>query len=293
MKTTHNLVATLILLTACFDPSEAASLKVGPGGFIIHNVVPGRTYDVYKETGLQLTIYNDSAESKTYLLSTHRPAQDGKWEKGYLEIPDPTWCRFEQEEITVEANSNACARFYLTLPDSERYYNQHWVVTLGVSGKPGSGAIGVAINVRAQIETQSKPDTNGTYPFGAVSVVPSVISLNPGEPGKIVVINNSAVAEEYSVSALTDPEKFKTYIAAGFSPLADPAWIVLSDRSLVIPAGERRTLRLDLAMPETERNSIANREAIILIEGKDATGFLRVRIAGPDEGLREKGPELQ
>ncbi len=37
----------------------AASLKVSPARFIIHDVKPGIQYDVYKATGLRITLYND------------------------------------------------------------------------------------------------------------------------------------------------------------------------------------------------------------------------------------------
>lgn len=280
MKKIYYLILTLILLWASSGRLEAASLKVGPAGFIIHNIVPGRTYDVYKETGLQLTIYNDSAEAKTYLLSAHRPSESGKWEKGYLEIPDPKWCWFDNDEIKVEANSKAYAGFHLKIPDEERYYNQRWVVTLNIAGKPGPGGIGVAINVRAQIETQSRADLKGGPPDGLIGIVPSVITLKANEKGEVVVFNNSASNETYKIYALADQEKFQTYMSAGFSPLPEPDWIRPGDGSLTIPPGGRKTLSLRSALPDKGGNSDKKYEAIIFIEGKETTGFVRVRMEG-------------
>jgi len=284
MKKTYYPILTLILLTACSGLLDAASMKVSPAGFIIHNIVPGKTYDVYKETGLQLAIYNDGTEAKTYLLSSHLPSEGGKWEKGYLEIPDPKWCWFEQDEIIVEANSNAYARFHLKIPDEERYFNQHWVVTLNITGKPGSGGgMGVAINVRAQIETQDRSDIKGVPPDGLLGIVPSIITLKAQEKGEVVIFNNSAVSETYKIYALTDKEKFKTYISAGFSPLPKPDWIRPGDGSLTIPAGGSKTLSLNSALPEKERSSAEKYEAIIFIEGHGAAGFARVRVTGAKE----------
>ncbi len=284
MKKIYYLILPLILLTAYSGRLEAASLKVSPAGFIIHNIVPGNTYDVYKEAGLQLTIYNNDAQAHTYLLSAHRPSESGKWEKGYLEIPDPKWCWFDQNEITVEANSNASARFHLKIPDEERYYNQHWVVTLNIAGKPGpGGGMGVAINIRAQIETQSKADIKGVTSDGLIDVVPSVITLKAKENGEVVIFNNSATNETYKIYPLDDKEKFQKYISAGFIPLPEPDWIKLGDGSLTIPAGGRKTLSLKASLPEKERNSDKKYESIIFIEGKGTTGFLRVQIIGADE----------
>jgi hypothetical protein len=288
MKKIYHLILPLVLLAACSGVLEAASLKVGPAGFIIHNIAPGRTYDVYKETGLQLTIYNDSAAAKTYLLSMHRPSEGGKWEKGYLEIPDPKWCWFDNDEIRVEANSNAYARFHLKIPDEERYYNQRWVVTLNIAGKPGpGGGVGVAINVRAQIETRSRADLKGVAPDGLIGVVPSVVTLKANEKGEVVIFNNSASNETYNIYTLADKEKVQKYISAGFSPLLEPEWIKPGDGSLTIPAGGRKTLSLRSALPEKEGNSAEKYEAIIFIEGRGATVFVRVRIMG-EEGESEQ-----
>ena len=284
MKKIDYRILTLILLTVSSGRLDAASLKVGPAGFIIHNVVPGKDYDVYKATGLQLTIYNDSTEAKTYLLSAHRPSEGGTWEKGYLEIPDAQWCRFEHDEVTIAANSNAYARFNLKIPDAERYYNQHWVVTLNIAGKPGpGGGMGVAINVRAQIETKSRADLKGVIPDGPIGVVPAVITLNVKEKGEVVIFNNSATNETYKIYPLADKDKFQKYISSGFSALPEPDWLKLGDGRLTIPAGGRKTLGLNSALPENETSSDKKYESIIFIEGQGATGFVRVRIVGEEQ----------
>lgn len=294
MKKIFYLILPLILLTVCSSRLAAASLKVGPAGFIIHNVVPGKAYDVYKETGLQLTIYNDSPEAKTYRLSAHRPSEGGTWEKGYLEIPNAQWCWFDQDEIKVAANSNAYARFHLKIPDEERYYNQRWVVTLNIAGKPRlGGGVGVAINIRAQIETKSRADLKGVPPDGLMGVVPSAITLKAKETGEVVVFNNGATAETYKIYPLADKAKFKTYMSAGFSPLPEADWLTLSDRSLTIPAGGRKILGLESALPEKERSPADKYEAIIFIEGQGATGFLRVLIMGADAQTEVRRQEIK
>lgn len=295
MNKIHYLILTLALLAAYSCRLEAASLKVSPAGFIIHNIVPGRTYDVYKEAGLQLTIYNDSAVAKTYLLSAHRPSEGGKWEKGYLEIPDPTWCWFGDTEITVAANSNAYARFHLKIPDEERYYNQHWVVTLNIAGKPGPGVgVGVAINVRAQIETQSRTDVKDVPPDGLIGLIPSVITLKSKDKGEIVIYNNSTADETCKIFALADKEKFKTYISAGFSPLPEPDWLKLSDVSFNILAGSKKSLILTASVPWREGISMDKKyETIIFIEGKGIIGFVRVRITDEDDKTDVRRQEVK
>ena len=282
MTKIYHLIVPLLFLAIGSSRVEAASLKVSPAGFIIHNVVPGRTYDVYAETGLQLSIYNDDKVAHTYSLSTHRPSEGGRWEKGYLEIPEAQWCRFEHDEITIGAFSNGYARCFLLIPDEERYYNQHWVVTMGVADKPGLGGIGVAVDIRAQIETQSRTRLRSGHPDGLMGIVPSTLVLSPTEKGEVVVFNNGTTSETYKIYALADKSKWRTYMAAGFLALPDADWLDLGVTSLTIPAGGKSPLSITAALPEAVRKSADRYEAIILVEGKGATGFLRVRIMESD-----------
>jgi len=282
MEKGYYLALPLILLAACSARLEAATLKVSPGAFIVHNVVPGQKYDVYEKTGLQLAVYNDSPDAQTYRVSAHRPAKGSTLKKGYLEIPDAKWCWFDQEEIKVEANSQAYVRFHLKIPDEQRYYNQRWVVALNVSCNPRSGglsAMGVAIDVRAQIETQAKSDMKGVNPDGPIGVVPAVITLKATEKGEVDVFNNSAADETYKIYLLADKADFQAYTSAGLTPLPDPDWIKLGARKLKIPAGGRKTLSLKSMLPEKEADSTKQYEAVIFIEGQSASGFVRVRFA--------------
>ena len=98
----------LFLLLISFK-AEPASLKVSPAGFIIHNLTPGKVYNLHQETGLRLTIYNDDEVSHRYTVSVHRPSEVGRWEKGYSEIPDSKWCWFEEKEISVEPKGKGYA----------------------------------------------------------------------------------------------------------------------------------------------------------------------------------------
>ena len=108
-------VLLCVFLSGLVGRVGAASLKVAPARFILHDVKPGKLYDIYAATGLRITIYNDDDTTRTWLLSTHRPSERGKWEKGYGEIPDPRWCWFEKNEITVGHNCSLASRTFLNI----------------------------------------------------------------------------------------------------------------------------------------------------------------------------------
>ena len=112
--------------------SEAASLKVSPAQFIVHHVEPGKLYDIHEKTGLRFTIFNDDEVPRTWTLTTHRPSERGRWEKGYGEIPDAKWCWFAEDEITVEPNGRAYAYLKIQIPPGDQYYNQHWIMTVHI-----------------------------------------------------------------------------------------------------------------------------------------------------------------
>jgi len=289
---------------------QAASLRVAPARFIVHNMEPGRLYDVYKETGLRLTIYNDDDTSRTWVLSTHRPSERGRWETGYAEIPDPGWCWFDKSEVTVAAKSAGHAHLYLKIPKEEKYFNQHWVVTLGVGGKPGRGGISLAVDVRVQIETKSKADTKAK-PDGALGLKPSMVRFEDATPGenveaRVVLYNNDDTTHTYTTASLFENAEIerKAYLTHSYEAIPDPAWIGMTgsvgrEKKVRIEPGGSAVLGLRLQVPGAGPDPTGARSArvhfgkkwedILLIQpDKGLPGFVRVQVQtrdGPKAGV--------
>lgn len=263
---------------------EAASLKVAPARFIVHNVDPGKPYDIYAETGLRLTIYNDDDVARTWVLSTHRPSDRGKWEKGYTEIPDPAWCWFEQDEVTVPAKSKTYANLHLKAPDEEQYYNQHWVATLSVEGKPSHGGISLAVDVRAQIETKSKAGLT-TTPYGELGLEPSTVrfeDMSPGESRKAEFVIHNGHKEEhtYAIASLfNDAEVDKrTYLTHSYEAAPDSEWVRYKDNVTIPPKG-RAAVRVEVHIPAAETRYGKKWEDVLLIEPDEGLpAFVRVQV---------------
>jgi hypothetical protein len=283
MKRAGSLMLPLLFLLAFSSGLEAVGLKVGPGGFIIHNVTPGRIYDVYKETGLRLSIYNDDDASHTYLLSAQRPS--GEWEKGYLGIPDARWCWFDKSKIVLGAKGEGYGNFYLKIPDEDAYCNQHWIVTLAVTSEPGPGGIALAVNIRAQIETQSRSDVRGT-PDGIIAVKPSTlrfenVSVGGAQKGRVTIYNNDGKTHVYKVIPLLHKEGTKpsTYLSHSYQVIPDPGWIMLGNDSLKIKPRSNGALSLKLKIPDKPEYLDKKWEEILLIKPEEGLpGFIRVQI---------------
>ena len=278
------LTCLVICLLSAAMHAEAASLKVSPARFMVQNVEPGRLYDVYKESGLRLAIFNDDDVIRTWVLSTHRPGERGKWEEGYGEIPDSRWCWFDKQEIAVPAGSTGYAHLFLRIPEEEEYFNQHWVVTLGIGGKPGLGGISLAIDVRMQIETKNKVNLK-TRPHGMLGIAPGTVRFENVKPGIderrfVVLYNNDDTAHSYTLSSLFDNSKIdtKTYLTSSYSVIPSRKWI-RHEKEIQIEAKGSTTLEIGLKVPGDVTHFGKKWENILLIKPDNGrAGFLRMRV---------------
>ena len=274
----------LVLMSIWATGTNAASLRVSPAQFILHDVQPGKVYDIYAETALRLTVYNDDESSRTWTLSVHRPSERGQWERGYGEIPDARWVWFGQPEITIPPDSKARGHFFLEIPDEERYYNQHWVVTLSVQGKSGAASIGLAVNIRAQIETTSDPDVGGR-PYGLLGMKPSTILFEDVKPGvaarsEVLLYNNDVKAHSYKISSLLADEEIdkKKYLKHDFVAIPNPGWIS-TDSEILIEAGKSAVLEVVVEIPRDAALGGEKWEELLLIQPDEGRAeFVRVQV---------------
>lgn len=264
----------------------AASLKVSPGGFIVHDIKPGVTYNLRELTGIKLSIYNDDDTTHTYALSVHKPSDAGNWEKGYDEMPDPGWCWFEKKEATIGPRKVGYGNLFFRIPDKERYYNQHWVAALGIMGKLERGiGFGLGIYVRIQMETQSRADSK-EIPEGLTAFKPSLVTFDnilPGtrQTGKLIVYNNDTRKHTYTVNFLSEDKErpASTYMTRTFKPLPDPSWIVLERETFDIDPGGSFVLKMKINIPDKTEYYDKKWEEILFVEPETGlSGFVRIRI---------------
>lgn len=288
MKHWSRMLLVGCVVCAFWQHADAASLKVSPARFIVHDVEPGKLYDLYKETGVRLTIFNEDDVSRAWVLSTHRPSERGRWEVGYGEIPDARWCWFGESEVSVEANNAGHGHLFLQIPDEERYYNQHWIVTLHVGGKPEGMGVGLAVDIRVQIETKSKTDQAGA-PHGSLGMKPSVVEFEDVPPGAtesvtITLFNNSDREQTYTVASLFLDKKHepKTYLTHSHSLLVNHEWIQ-HDRTVKVKPGRSAPLNVTVTVPDDAGHFGKKWEDCLLIKPeKGRAEFVRVRITtGP------------
>lgn len=307
MRSVCVLIGFFVILSVhpvflCAEESEAASKGMGltaePGGMLVQYVPLGETYDFTKEVGIPLTIYNRDDQEHTYLLTTSKPSEGGsrKWLEGYLEIPDPSWVWFEQKEVTVPANSSSKVNLFLKIPDEEKYYNQHWAVSLGVSGKPGAGQmLALALRPRIEIETLSKEEVTG-HPSGVLATVPSALLFEDAPVGKkvkgtLTIYNNDGDKYKYKITPkvfLKDATKRQIYPSPKFSWIPNTNWIQPEKRKIKIGSRESKELAVEVEIPEDNKHYGKNWEAILWIEPKTGLpAFARIQIQTQEQKNRE------
>ena len=264
--------------------ADAATLRVSPAQFILHDIEPGREYDVHKETGVRFSIYNDDTVSRTWVLTTHRPSERGRWETGYTEIPDPGWCWFSDNEITVDPNSVGYGYLFVKVPGEAQYFNQHWMTTVSVTGKSGAGNVSLAVDVRVGIETKSV-DSVAARPAGKLGMVPSTAVFSavvPGETSKssVRIYNNSDEPRIFGVNSLFADPKFepKTYLVAGRQLLPSRDWLQYAPSFEIGPRGIY-ALQVELRVPAQTDRIGKKWEDCLLVQSEDGLlGFIRVRV---------------
>ncbi len=270
-------------------PRAGMGLSVQPGGILIQHVKLDETYNFYEKSGIALIVENKDTLPHTYIINTFKPSQVGnkKWLTGYLEIPEPSWFFFEKNEVTVEPKSKQKVKMYLKVPKEEKYYNQHWTVSLGVTGKPEKGQmLALAVYPRYQIETETKTGLK-EKPAGLIGFEPGTLifenlALGKKEKNKIIVYNNDNKPHKYRITPKiieVDTTKEQIFNTPGYRWIPNIKWIRPCKRKLKINSDESKEITITVNIPKKQKYYLKKWEAIIFIEPDEGpSGFVRVQI---------------
>lgn len=271
-----------------------ASIKVAPAEFTVHNVEPGRTYDIFEETGLRLTVFNDESVARTWSLYVSQPSERGARQAGYDAIPDPSWCQFHGDSVTVPAGGKAYAELTLTVPNEERYYNQHWLVALTVGGKPEGGGIGLEVDVRMQVETKSHPDVAAT-PAGSLGVKPSIVAFDQVRPGEVrtgqaILYNNTPEERTYILRPLLGDESLEPerYITFPYRAMPTDGWVSWP-REMVVAPGATAVVPVQVQLPDNQSVQGQRWESIVSVTPDEGEmRFFRVQVNCPKHSKKKE-----
>jgi hypothetical protein len=160
-----------------YSPYEQAGLASAGVTFLFFVWIPDVKPGHEVEFPAPITVKNGGAGSVTCKIAPIPAVALGiKSMPGYVDIPDPTWCRLESDTLTLDAGESKSVSVSLLVPDEPCYYNRHWIVAFAVR-TAGGGAVGAAVFPYVYIETAS-----GTEPIRPPEATGGARALSPDSP---------------------------------------------------------------------------------------------------------------
>lgn len=270
-----------ISLLICAGDSDAAGLRVEPGGLLIQKVPVGEARSVVESVEMAFVVYNRDSIPHSYCISAHRPSRtgNGKWPRGYDEIPDASWIVPTPDVLEIPAGSSASFDVVIEVPDDARLYNQKWAVTMAVEGKPVKGRnVALALYPMLQIETRPKELSDGR-PHGAVAVAPATIQVNgKKEPLSFEVYNNDTEPHDYLIHVA--PAGGKIPASPGLRSVAVQGLVVPKMKSVRIEAGGVEQVLVDVYPAVAEAEEFQPWEQLVFVESENGQcTFVRLQMA--------------
>lgn len=172
------------------------ALRVSPGAFTATGIPVGAE----KDFGMDLKVYNTSAEEAKYLLRV-LPPEDVRQSSvaGYEPLPDPSWLYFKEgDTVTVPAGGSVGHGIMTRFPDKSDLRNRHFVAQVSVQPL-SSGMFNTIIMPTYFLETESSTEA---APSG-LCFVPSVVDADSTLP---VIFNNANESVEVTLTfKIPDP----------------------------------------------------------------------------------------
>jgi hypothetical protein len=284
------VAVVLTTATLSFSAEEpSGGFGIGPGMVLIENVVPGaEDLNVTEKAGVHFEVFNGTAEKQTFTLSVLKPREAiGKWEMGYEEIPDPTWCRLDKNEVEVAAKSQEKINMFVKIPAKPEYFNRKFMVVVVASpGKAKHGVVGLRVASRVQLETIATVEGDGTK-TAQIGLLPSICNLAAPPPGitmkaSVKVRNNTDKEHTYTLARIgeveADKAKHERYYGNGFIAVNDPSWIKPSTATFALKPGEVKDLELTVAISKDAERGKKYEELVFLKDESGHIDFIRVRV---------------
>jgi hypothetical protein len=271
-----------VSLLAWTGESSASGLRIEPGGLLLQDVPVGEARSVVESSGIEFVVHNRDSIPHQYRVSAHRPSEtgNGRWPKGYCEIPDASWIILTPDVLEIAAGSSASFDVMIGLPDDAGLYNQKWAVTLAVESAPVKGSMNVALALypALQIETQASglPDAR---PLGTVAVAPATLVANgEKEPLSFRIYNNDSGPHGYRIYVA--PAGGKIPASPGLSSVAIPGLVVPQAESIWIEPGGVAQVLLDVDPVVAEAEGLEPWEQLVFVESESGQcTFVRLQMA--------------
>ena len=248
--------------------------------------------NVFGESGLAFEVHNGTSKAQVFTVTSIKPRSGlAYWEMGYEEIPDPSWCRLDKEELEVPAHTDSKVYLFVKIPDKPEYYNRKWMAL--ITCHPGRvnplipGALITVLSSRVMIETQAKRDVEYGVGAGSVRLIPSICQLIKSTPGStentsFKLCNNTPNDHTYKLMRLDqvekEKEKHERYVGHNCTPVITPSWLTSPNNLFMVKSGKNQEVKLEVKVPKKADVGKCYEELLFLKDEKDAFQFVRVRV---------------
>jgi hypothetical protein len=278
------LLFSLALSLVCFSNiNKAYALRVSPGAFCAQNVEVGQDTD----TGIDLVIDNETDQEREFSIKVV-PARISTTDslKGYSALPELGWLRLERTQLIAPAKGQAKARLYISIPNEEKYFNQHWVVSCLIEYVGQKGLFQEAILTRYMIETRPKKEVT-ERPHGDLAVTPSVVkitesSMEAKQKFSFKLYNNTTSAHTYTIKSFVpkvEPEKLSVNATLGLTWVKKASWVNPGVKRIKLAPGAVGEINLGVRVPKSELTGDKGVEALIFVDSDTGERrFVRIQV---------------
>lgn len=174
---------------------------------------------------------------------------------------------------------------FIEIPGADAYYNQKWVIALGVTTQVKSGeSIALAVYPRFLIETESREEIKGP-PAGKTGIRPGVLHLSPPFHEKkesIEIYNNDDIPHTYTIRSEIPASGIQGQVLPipSYEWIPNPAWIVAEQDTVEVGPGEKQSVGLHLEITKSESLPLQRWEVLLFIRpDKGPSTFGRILIS--------------
>lgn len=278
------LLFILALSLACFcNINKAYALRVSPGAFCAQNVEVGQDTD----TGIDLTIDNETDQEREFSIKVV-PARTPKQEslKGYSALPELSWLSLEKTQLIVPAKGQAKSRIHISIPNEEKYFNQHWAVSCLIEYVGQKGLFQEAILTLYMFETRPKKEVT-EKPYGNLAVTPSVVkipksNMEAKQKFSFKLYNNTASAHTYTIKTfvpMAEPKKLSINATPGLTWMKKASWVKPKVKSIRLAPGSALDIEVGARVPKSELTGDKGVEALIFVDSDTGEKrFVRIQV---------------
>ncbi len=274
-----------IALAACcfFASAKAHALGVSPATTFMEGVAPGELIDTKQD----LIITNDADVDLNVVIETMKPMMPGHESlKGFRILPDPSFVYADKKKMTIPPKSTGRTRVFVNVPNEEKYYNQHWAVSIRVR-TVNFEFVRMAVAPFFIMETLPKADIKEA-PEGSFGLVPTLLEVKRAEARSkktaFTLYNNTEQEHKYSVkSYISDMigTGYRLYETTWYNWVKDLRWVRPAQEEVTVGAGQKKEVELFFDVPDSQPE-IEDRkgwEALVNVEDENKERrFIRVRI---------------